>query len=208
MEHRKRKVQLGFSLVELVITLAIMAILLRIASPSYATWIMNQEIRAGAESIINAANLAKLEAMKRNGRVMFQLSDDVGQSTSWRICPVARGTIVCDATLPVIQERDSADESSHAQVGVSTNTATIIPGAMAVALAVGGVTSPSVTPTGIIFDGLGRPSTVGGFANMVRVDVRNLGTNAADERRLVIVFSGTGSARACDPRAVGNARAC
>jgi type IV fimbrial biogenesis protein FimT len=203
VEYQKTKVQSGFSLVELMIALAIMAILLKMASPSYGAWISNQEIRAGAESIINAVNLAKLEAMKRNGRVMFELRDSANNTSSWRICPVLQGTIVCDPAQPTIQERDAGDDSPRAKVGVSTASAMIAPSAIATPLAVGGL------PAGIIFDGLGRPSTIGGFQNIARVDVRNTNMTTTDERRLVIAITGGGSARACDPQVLApNARAC
>jgi type IV fimbrial biogenesis protein FimT len=203
VEHNIRKVQSGFSLIELMIVLTIMAVLLKVAAPGYGAWIANQEIRAGAESIIGGANQARLEAMKRNGRVMFELRDPAGNSTSWRICPVLPATTVCDVNQPTIQERDGGDDSPRAKVGVSTNSASIVPSAMATALALGGV------PAGIIFDGLGRPSPVGGYQNIARVDVRNPAMASTEERRLVIAFTSGGSARACDPLApAGNARAC
>jgi type IV fimbrial biogenesis protein FimT len=193
VEQIRRRVQSGFTLIELLITVAVMAILMKLSSPMYTSWVGNQEIRAGAESIIGAINIARHEAMKRNGRVLFQLTDSVGFSTSWRVCPVARGTTVCDANFPDIQIRDGDDESRRATVGASTNVATTNPGAFTTSVPVGGI------PSGVLFDGLGRPVAASTFVSLARVDVRNTNLDPADERRLVVVISSAGGARACDP---------
>ena len=41
-----RRVQRGFSVVELAITMLVLAILMRLGAPSFAAWIANQRIRA------------------------------------------------------------------------------------------------------------------------------------------------------------------
>lgn len=203
MEYFREKGQSGFSLIEICITLAVVAVMLRLAMPNYGVWIGNQQIRAAAESIIGAVNLARMEAMKRNGRVLFQLTDAGNNSSAWTVCPVARGAVVCDPLQPVIQIRDGGEESGSVQVGVSPNAASIAVGAFAAPLAMGGL------PAGILFDGLGRPSTAAGVVNIMRVDVRNQNIPAAEERRLVIAIMAGGGARACDPLLpVGNPRAC
>lgn len=203
MEHKREKGQTGFSLIELVITVAILAILMKLSMPSYAAWVGNQQIRASAESMIGAIQIARMEAMKRNARVMFRLTDSTNSTSDWRICLVAPGGTDCDPAQPNIQARDSGDDSAQARVGVSTLSSTIVAGAFANPLAIGGV------PASITFNGLGRQPT--GFSNIARIDVQHATLSAAEQRRLVIMITGAGSARSCDPQipvSPPNPRAC
>ncbi len=63
------RIHSGFSLVELIIGLAIVALLMALGLPQYATFVSNARLRATAEGITNGLNLARAEAVKRNGRV-------------------------------------------------------------------------------------------------------------------------------------------
>lgn len=69
------KTQRAFSLVELVVGMAIFGILLALAAPSYSAWIRNAKIRTAAESLQYGLQLAKAEAVKRNTAVRLQLTD-------------------------------------------------------------------------------------------------------------------------------------
>ena len=66
----------GFSLVELIIGLAILALLMALGMPQYATFIANSRLRATAESINNGLNLARAEAVKSNTRAELVLTSD------------------------------------------------------------------------------------------------------------------------------------
>ena len=70
----------GFSLVELMVTVAVLSLLMVLAVPSFTEWIQNSRIRTAAESVQNGVQLARAEAVRRNARIEFAL---VGTSGGW-----------------------------------------------------------------------------------------------------------------------------
>jgi type IV fimbrial biogenesis protein FimT len=61
----------GFTIVELMITIAVAAILLVIAVPSFNNIINTNRLNTAANAMVAALNNARLEAIKRNGSVQF-----------------------------------------------------------------------------------------------------------------------------------------
>lgn len=86
-----KKPALGFSLIELIIALAIVGLVSAIALPSYATWIKNSRVRTAAESIQNGLQTARAEAVKRNASIRFSLNANsgwtIGCETTSSDCP-------------------------------------------------------------------------------------------------------------------------
>lgn len=72
--------QAGVSLIELMIGLAILAVLLAMAAPNFSAWIQNTQIRTVAETIQNGLQLARTEAVRRNTQVRFQLTTTTDNS--------------------------------------------------------------------------------------------------------------------------------
>jgi type IV fimbrial biogenesis protein FimT len=66
----------GFSLVELIIGMAILAMLMALGMPQYANFIANSRLRATAEGISNGLNTARAEAVKRNARAVLVFIDE------------------------------------------------------------------------------------------------------------------------------------
>ena len=68
----------GFTLIELMIAVAIAATLLLLAAPNFATWNADAQIRAAAESIVSGMRYAQAEAVRRNEPIEFVLAPTTG----------------------------------------------------------------------------------------------------------------------------------
>jgi type IV fimbrial biogenesis protein FimT len=61
----------GFTLVELMITVAVAAILVAIAIPSFKTITLSNRLNASANELVDSINSARMEAIKRNNYAQF-----------------------------------------------------------------------------------------------------------------------------------------
>ena len=183
-----RRAQRGMSMIEIFIALAIVGLVIGFAGPSAMTWIQNTQIRNAADSVLNGAQLARLEALKRNVAVSFELTDT--NSTAWRVCLY---DVIGNACLagPLIAEKGAGEGGENARLGADLNV-----GDTATALAPG-----ANVPGSITFDPFGRLAATAPV-NLRRIDVRNQRLSSTDERRLVVTVSMGGQLRLCDPRLV------
>lgn len=67
----------GFTLVELMVTITLLAILLALAVPSFTLWINNTRVRTTAQVLQDGLRQAQAEAVRRNRTVSFFLTNDV-----------------------------------------------------------------------------------------------------------------------------------
>ncbi len=127
------KPQRGFTLVEMMITLVILAILLAIGVPSFQQFIRNAQIRTAAESIQAGIQLARAESLRRNSRVTFWLVDTLTSSCalsnsgrSW-VVSIQNPTGLCnvlpsDSAAPLIIQTRSGNEGSEAAIVNATSS--------------------------------------------------------------------------------------
>lgn len=80
--------QRGVTLIEILVGLALVSILIGSALPNFMIWIQNTQIRTSAESMLNALQLARAEAVRRNEQISVSLL-----GFDWTITDSAGGTI-------------------------------------------------------------------------------------------------------------------
>lgn len=61
----------GFTIVELMVTIALLALLLGLAMPSFTTWVRNAQVRTVSDAMQNGLRLAQAEAIRRHRQVVF-----------------------------------------------------------------------------------------------------------------------------------------
>lgn len=114
LNGRRPRANAGVSLIEMIVGLAIVAILFAMGAPSFFGWMASIQVRAAAEGLLSGLQLARTEAAKRNQQVSFNLVSTTG--AGWTVTVTADGTS--------IQTRAAA-ESSQNVVVTATPTATV-----------------------------------------------------------------------------------
>ena len=105
----------GFTLIEMMITLAIAALLAVLAMPSYSVWIADSQIRSGAESIASGLRYAQAEAIKQNATVEFVLDPTTGTG-GWIARVIDRTTCAVVQQMQVGTFREGADKAAFTPV--------------------------------------------------------------------------------------------
>jgi type IV fimbrial biogenesis protein FimT len=174
----------GFSLLELLVVITIIAILVALAVPNYRTWIANTKVRTAAESIQNGLRTARNEAAQRGINVRFELSSTT--DSSWVVCTLPTGKTVCTDTGAVTIEQHPVGESA----GVVVTGSKLVAKLTNFSAVTGGL------PGGITFSPLARPLPADYNKNaLLRIDTQSTAPNT---RRLATTITAGGSVQMCD----------
>lgn len=73
----------GFTLIELMVTVALVAILLAVAVPSFTTYQRNAELTSFTNTLLSGINAARGEAIKRGMNAMVVPTDGVDWNNGW-----------------------------------------------------------------------------------------------------------------------------
>jgi type IV fimbrial biogenesis protein FimT len=190
----------GFTLVELMVSLAIVGALLAMGIPSVSAMVQNSKLGSATKSYTAGIQTARTEAIRRNAAVDFLLTNDpvsagataTGNGKNW----VVRWS---DAGVPKLLDGKAGTDGS----GQSGATSVTISGAVT-ALTAGSF-------SGVLsFDGLGAVTS----RQTVRLEIENpaggaCATAGGPMRCQVIQVRPGGQINVCDPKAsAGDSRAC
>ncbi len=201
--------QTGVSLVEVIVGLAILALLLGLGVPQYGIFLANARLKATTDVLVSGLSLARAEAVKRNARVDMVLTNDepveaevataaaATNGTNWIVREWVPRTTSFNFIEGKLGAEGSGTEASRVQIASASVDATY-----------NGVTS---------FTGFGA-LTIG---SAITFDITNPSGGACDQappatrgpmRCLRVVVSPGGQIRTCDPAvpaaAVTDTRRC
>lgn len=108
----------GFTLIEVMVVVSILAILIALAAPSFTPMIERWRVRQSVEQLQSTLYYARSEAIKRGGQVTIQkLPNNTNGCTTasnvqdwdcgWFICEDTDDNGVCAATEPILQRYDT-----------------------------------------------------------------------------------------------------
>jgi type IV fimbrial biogenesis protein FimT len=171
--------QRGMNLIEILITLGVLALLISLGAPGFGEWLQAQRIRAAAESVTNGMQVARGEAIRRNLPVSLGLEPPM---STWTACEAT--VIPCDSTTPAgqfIQNKSGAESGGNARVKATPDGAILV----------------TFSALGAVVD---NPD---GSSRLTQVDVFDpsaiCNADGGSMRCLRIVVTPGGSIRMCDP---------
>lgn len=183
----------GFTLVELLTAITVLAIGLALAAPEFSQWIKNTQVRSTSESLLSGLQKARAEAVRRNTTVRFQLVTSADNScalsttgTAWVVNMTTSPAGKCantpdDSTSPyLIQVSPAVSSNSMATVA---STASVV-WFNALGRQIGDPTTPGSTPANQVIQVQSTAGTCapGGWVRCMHIEV-----------------STSGEVRMCDP---------
>ena len=179
--NMQRRSSSGFTLIELMITLAIAAILLMVAVPNLSAYRRNAELTSAANTFMASLNTARSEAMKRGRNAM--------------VVPTNNGSNWNDGWVVFVD----IDRSQN--YNESTDTVVASQADLPAGINITGVNSAAGGTPYVMFDASGYSRLkAGGFGALSLSMARTEGTVAEqlDQTRRIIIAS-TGRVRICKP---------
>ncbi|MEO5735228.1 MAG: GspH/FimT family pseudopilin [Rubrivivax sp.] len=174
----------GFTLVELMVTIALLGTLLALAAPAFGDWIRGARVRTIADALQTGARLAQAEAVRFNRQVVFFLTND--STCSAATAAAANGNFWAIRTIGLT----AGDPVRTVQCGTLADSA---PG-----VSISG-------PTAICFNSAGRQTInaapgAGGATCVLPPTGRSIyDVTASGARPLRVQISLGGQVRQCDP---------
>jgi type IV fimbrial biogenesis protein FimT len=175
--HQRRGT--GFTLIELMVTIAIAAVLLMIGVPSFVAFQRNSELTSAANSFVAALGAARGEAMKRGLQAVVVPRSNNDWATGWTI----------------FVDNDNNQQFNGADILI------VQQGALPSYFTATGQGTAQLSPAYVMFNPSGYTQTAGSVFQSATLKIeRNDITGAEKSKQTrIIVIAKTGRARACQP---------
>jgi type IV fimbrial biogenesis protein FimT len=172
-QTRYETVQHGFTLIELIVTIAIAALLMMVAVPNFVQFQRNAQLSDAVTNFLAAANAARANAMKQGLNTYMIPAVGTNWSSGWMVYADADWDQVFDASEEVVLRHDAlASDITITTVGVTGGPNSLVDGYL-------------------MFNGSGYPRLKNGSFTNGRIELRNTA------RSRTIIFDSAGRVRSC-----------
>ncbi len=172
----------GFTLIELMVTLAIAAILMFLAVPSFVSYQRNAQLTSAANTLLAAINAARGEAMKRGMSAM--------------VVPTGNGSDWTEGWVVFVDKNNNREYINTDDITVLTQTK--VPSGISIT----GNGTAAESPAYIMFDAAGYSKKKNGSFGNLSISFVRSDLAAADgyrQTRKIKILS-TGRVRMCTPK--------
>ncbi len=104
---RKRQLKQGFTLIELMVTVAVLGVILTLAAPSFSDMLDRRRLVAAGQAIFEQVAFARSEAIKRNKIIYVRAVVDGTDDTVWAL-GISEFT-GCDPTIDTLGDPVNTD---------------------------------------------------------------------------------------------------
>jgi type IV fimbrial biogenesis protein FimT len=184
----------GFTMIELIVSMSIFAVLVALTVPTMSQWIRNTRVRAAADSLQNGVRMAQTESLRRSRQVVFALTTNAPTTQSPAFTASNNGTNWAIQTNPALTGSGEAAVFIGSGVLTSADSAVTIQG-----------------PAEICFNSVGRlvintsTSVPGGICQPGNASAKNTGANmytytvTLNQYQMAVEVAVGGQVRICDP---------
>lgn len=186
----------GFTMIEMVVTMGIFAVLVAVGVPSMRTWMSNTKVRSVTDTLQNGLRLAQAESLRRSRQVVFSLTNS-STPNALPLPAIANGSTWAIYTLPSMT--DGSEQPTFIQSGeLSVTSTSVLVNSHAVASICFNSVGRLVANTSTGLTGVTGGTTCGlptGTPPLQKFDVSVSGAN----RPLQIQVGLGGQVHMCDP---------
>jgi type IV fimbrial biogenesis protein FimT len=199
----------GFSLIELMVVVAVAAIIIGLAAPSFSSYILTQRIRSVHAQLVTDLQFARSEAATRGQFVAVQFQHRSGTSEEDGSCYMViarndpwRNPVYCDCFAPAGGRCTVTETAEIRRVLIPNrlNVSVKVPDAVSSGYSTSGRALVNFDPrSGGFVIGFGAPTSLleaqGGFVVTTKADPGD----GSDSRALRVIVNGPGRVSLCTP---------